>query len=359
MVGTVLVTGAAGFVGRRVVARLQDEGWSVRAVDLGLPSSHPAGLPPDPAIIRADVRDGDRLAELVEGIDAVCHQAGMVGLSTDWRDAVDYVSHNAVGTATLLRALHHRGFNGRFVLASSMVVYGEGAYRCPRHGSVRPPPRLAADLAAGRYEAACPDCGGPVAPQAIGEDAPSDPRNVYAATKLHQEHLCRAFARDHEMPLFVLRYHNVYGPGMPRDTPYAGVASIFRSALAAGEAPRVFEDGAQLRDLVHVDDVARANVLALSSPAAQPGTMNIASGQPRTVLELATALWETYAETAPPPRVVGGARAGDVRHIFGATEQARALIGFEAQIDFVDGMRELALDESGDVTTRVSASTAP
>ena len=148
------------------------------------------------------------------------------------------------------------------------------------------------------------------------EDAPLDPRSVYAATKLAQEHLCAAFARETGVPVSALRYHNVYGPRMPRDTPYAGVASIFRSAFAAGRAPRVFEDGGQRRDFVHVRDVARANVRALTAPEPVAGAFNVASGTPRTVLDMAHAL--AGACDAPPsaaPRVTGEWRAGDVRHV--------------------------------------------
>ena len=166
-----------------------------------------------------------------------------------------------------------------------MVVYGEGRYACAEHGVVRPPPRAPADLDAGRFEPPCPVCGAPLEPRAVPEDAPPDPRNVYAATKLAQEHLCASFARETGATVTALRYHNVYGPRMPRDTPYAGVASIFRSALAAGDAPRVFEDGGQRRDFVHVRDVARANLLALAD--ATPGAFNVASGTPRTVLDMA------------------------------------------------------------------------
>ena len=139
-----------------------------------------------------------------------------------------------------------------------MVVYGEGRYALPASTAiVRPGPRRAADLDAGRFEPPCPLCGRALAPETVPEDAPLDPRNVYAATKLAQEHLCAALSRETGVPVTALRYHNVYGPRMPRDTPYAGVASIFRSALRGRRrAPRVFEDGGQRRDFVHVRDVA-------------------------------------------------------------------------------------------------------
>jgi dTDP-L-rhamnose 4-epimerase len=172
----------------------------------------------------------------------------------------------------------------------------------------------------------------------VPEDAPPDPRNVYAATKLAQEHLCAAYARETGAVVTALRYHNVYGPRMPRDTPYAGVASIFRSALAAGAPPRVFEDGGQRRDFVHVRDVARANVLALSRDV--PGAFNIASGTPRTVLDMARAL--ARAVGGPEPVVTGEWRAGDVRHVFASVDAAASELGFTAVEDFDAGMAEFA-----------------
>ena len=204
--------------------------------------------------------------DALPGVDAVCHQAARVGLGVDFGDVGRYVADNDVGTAAGLGVLHELGFAGRLVLAGSMVVYGEGRYLCPEHGRVQPGPRRVADLEAGRFDPPCAVCGRPVAWVEVVEVDATDPRNVYAATKLHQEHLCAAFGREHGVPVTALRYHNVYGPRMPRDTPYAGVASIFRSALERGEPPQVFEDGGQQRDFVHVADVARANLDALFAP---------------------------------------------------------------------------------------------
>jgi len=339
----VLVTGGAGFIGSHVADALLEAGEEVRVLDAFLPAAHrerPGYLDPRAELIEGDVRDPDVVARAVEGVSAVSHQAAMVGLGVDIGDIADYVAHNDLGTAVLLRAL--RGFKGRLVLGSSMVVYGEGRYRCPEHGVVRPGPRAPSELDAGRFEPPCPACGRELAPESVPEDAPVDPRNVYAATKLAQEHLCFAFARETGVPVTALRYHNVYGPRMPRDTPYAGVASIFRSAFAAGRAPRVFEDGGQRRDFVHVRDVARANLLALGD--ARPGAYNVCSGIPRSVGEMAGALGRAIPGS-PEPVVTGEWRAGDVRHVFASAERAARDLGFTAQEDFEAGMREFATAE--------------
>lgn len=337
----VLVTGGAGFIGSHVVDELVAAGHHVVVVDDLDPAAHdgvPEGVNEAATYRWCDARDPATWTGTLRGFDAVCHQAAKVGLGVDFADVEAYVSRNDGATACLLGALHEVGFRGRFVLASSMVVYGEGRYRCAGHGVVRPGPRRAVDLDAGRFEPSCPDCGGPLVAEAVPEDHWVDPRNVYAATKLAQEHLCAAYAREHEgCVVTALRYHNVYGPRMPKDTPYAGVASIFRSAYARGDAPAVFEDGGQTRDFVHVRDVARANVLALTHPEGAHGAFNICSGEPRTVLDMARAL---RPAGAAQPRVVRGYRLGDIRHVFASASRAAALLGFEASIPFVDGMRE-------------------
>jgi dTDP-L-rhamnose 4-epimerase len=341
----ILVTGGAGFIGSQIVDLLVEAGHPVRVLDSLLPAAHrerPEYLNPGAELIEGDVTDPSTVTQALEGVDAVCHQAAMVGLGQDMRDVADYVRHNDLGTGVLLAALASARFAGRLVLASSMVVYGEGGYRCPRHGPARPGPRALEDLAIGRFEPRCPACGAELEPVAIDESAPLDPRSVYAATKVHQEHLCSAFSRATGVPVTALRYHNVYGPRMPRDTPYAGVAAIFASSLAAGRAPRVFEDGGQLRDFVHVRDVARANVIALRSSEPIPGAFNVASGHPRSVAEMATALAATSGTAAAAPTVTGEFRVGDVRHVFASPERARRRLGFTAREGFEAGMSEFA-----------------
>ncbi len=340
----VLVTGGAGFIGSHTVDALVEGGSDVVVLDSLRPDRHDG--PPEHLNRRAtydhgDVTDGDAWRRAARGADAICHLAGQVGLGVDFADVCDYVHHNDTGAAVGLLALHEIGFRGRFVLASSMVVYGEGAYRCPEHGSVRAGPRRRADLDAGRFEPPCPTCGAPLEPEMVTEDAPLDPRNVYAATKAHQEHLAAAFGREHGVAVTALRYHNVYGPRMPKDTPYAGVAAVFASELGAGRAPMVYEDGRQTRDFVHVRDAAAANVVALTRDEPVSGAFNVASGQPRTVGELAEVMADAFGAGAPRPRVVGGARSGDVRHVFASPARAHDVLGFTAAVPFAQGVSDL------------------
>jgi dTDP-L-rhamnose 4-epimerase len=341
----ILVTGGAGFIGSHIVDALVAEGHEVRVLDALLPAAHsvrPSYLNPEADFVEGDVADPETVDRALVGVDAVCHQAAMVGLGLNMGDAPDYVRHNDLGTAVLLEALARRRLRASVVLASSMVVYGEGAYRCLQHGRVSPAPRDQVDLRQGRFEPRCPECGSALEPEAVPETAPLDPRNVYAATKVHQEHLCFAFSRETGMPVTALRYHNVYGPRMPRDTPYAGVAAIFASALTAGRAPRVFEDGGQRRDFVHVRDVARANLLALTRQVPTTGAFNVASGTPRTVGEMAAVLARAAGPQAPSPVTTGEFRLGDVRHVFASARRASEQLGFSAQEPFDAGMAEFA-----------------
>jgi dTDP-L-rhamnose 4-epimerase len=344
----ILVTGAAGFIGSHAVDVMRAAGHEVQGLDSLDPAVHngrPAYLPADFGLSVGDVRDADAVRRAVAGADVVCHQAAMVGLGVDLADLPAYSDVNVTGTAVLLEAMGRSGV-GHLVLASSMVVYGEGAYECAEHGRVRPAPREEADLSAGRFEPRCPRCARELGTTTVTEDAPLDPRNAYAASKVGQEHLAATWARMTGGSVVALRYHNVYGPRMPRDTPYSGVAAIFRSALEAGRPPQVFEDGGQRRDFVHVRDVARANLAALQ--AGVPGAVqafNVASGEPHTVGEMATALATAFG--GPGPEVTGQYRLGDVRHVVAspaaaARDRGDQGLGFRAEVSFAAGMQEFA-----------------
>ncbi len=355
----VLVTGGAGFIGGQLVDQLLAGGADVVVLDNLSPAAHgpdaTADLPAAADLRRVDLTDAARVAEAVAGVDAVSHQAARVGLGVDFSDVVDYVTDNDLGTATLLRALWNTRFAGRLVVASSMVVYGEGAYRCIEHGSVRPGERRPADLDAGQFDPPCPLCRRPLEPGVVDEGAPFEPRNTYAATKAQTEYLAFLYGREAGVAVAALRYHNVYGPRMPRDTPYAGVASIFRSAVDSGKAPQVTEDGAQRRDFVHVSDVARANVAALLERPHVGGAFNVASGEPHTVGDLAEVLAGAAGGDVQPV-VTGAWRLGDVRHIVASPERAAHQLGFEAEVSFADGMASFARDP---LRTSPSTSGAP
>ncbi len=339
-----LVTGGAGFIGGAIVTAALEHGWSVRVLDSLRSDVHGALPVADPLVdvIVGDVTDPGVVDVALREIDLVCHQAAKVGLGVDFSDAPDYVRSNEVGTAVLLAAMTAAGID-RLVLASSMVVYGEGSFRGSR-GPARPGPRRVSDLTAGVYDPVDEVTGERLEPALTTEEDPLDPRNVYAATKLAQEYLASAWARATGGRVAALRYHNVYGPGMPQNTPYAGVASLFRSALERGEAPRVFEDGAQRRDFVHVADIASANLAALdwtgASPASTFRAFNVGSGTVHTIGDMAEAL--SRASGGPDPVVTGEFRLGDVRHITASSERIRTELGWAPMVTFERGVAEFA-----------------
>ena len=353
----ILVTGAAGFIGSHVVEAFAAEGHAVTGLDvLGPQLPHPsrgrAMRPPRPnkpgsgsdeRLIRADVRDADAVAAALSGVDLVCHQAAMVGLGSGFADAPDYVSRNDLGTALLLAEMARAGVR-RLVLASSMVIYGEGRYECPLHGTRRPGPRLVTDLEAGRFEPGCPDCGAPLLTGLVGEDAPADPRNVYAATKLMQEHLAASWARVTGGAVAALRYHNVYGPRMPVDTPYAGVAAIFRSAWPGATHLRCSRTaGNSVISFMSATWPRRTPGRAVGRP---PGSQELSvrstsAVAPRdSVGELATELSRALA--GPQPKVTGEYRLGDVRHIVASNERLRTELDWCPRVSFAGGLAEFA-----------------
>jgi dTDP-L-rhamnose 4-epimerase len=337
----VLVTGSAGFIGSAVTDALAARGDEPVRVDTMLPQAHGnATAPPDTH--RLDVRDVAQWRHLLEGVDAVCHQSALVGAGVRVADLPDYAAHNDLATAALLAAMHDAGVH-RLVLASSMVVYGEGRYACEEHGLCMPAGREVARLDAGDFDHHCDQCGRVLHWELVDESAPVDPRSGYAASKAAQEHYAAAWARHAGGGVVALRYHNVYGPGMPRDTPYSGVAAMFRSALERGDPPRVFEDGGQMRDFVHVADVARANLDALDAVRddGRLAAYNVCSGTPVSIREVADLVAEG-AGLRLMPVVTGEYRPGDVRHVVASPARATDELGFTAEIAPGPGLREFA-----------------
>jgi dTDP-L-rhamnose 4-epimerase len=347
----VLLTGAAGFIGAATASELRRQGADVVAVDLLLPEAHGEATrsapPPDVHVL--DTRRTSEWGHLLDRVDVVVHLAAMVGAGVTASDLPLYAGHNDLGTAAVLAAMHERGVRG-FVQASSMVVYGEGRYVCAEHGEQAPGPRSRETLEGGGFENPCPVCAAPLAWALVDESAPMDPRSSYAASKVAQEHYASAWARQSPGAAISLRYHNVYGPGMPRDTPYSGVAAMFRSSLERCEPPVVFEDGGQMRDFVHVDDVARANVAAAFAVGGRPdgshAAYNVCSGHPIAIADVARAVaaGATGSDAGHEPRVTGQFRIGDVRHVVASPQRAADELGFVAQVHPEVGLARFATE---------------
>ncbi len=350
MAETILITGGAGFIGRHLARALLTRGHRVRALDSLIPQVHgtgarPGDLDPEVELLRGDVRDEAALARALRGVDSVVHLAAEVGVGQSMYAVERYVSVNEGGTAALFQRLIERPVR-RVVVASSMSIYGEGLYRDARGAPVEDAvrrPRAAAGEAAGGWDPL--DAGGrPLRPVPTPEGKRPALASVYAIGKYTQERLTLTLAPAYGMEGVALRLWNVYGPGQALSNPYTGVLAIFASRLHNGQRPLVFEDGEQRRDFVHVEDVARAFLLALEHPDAprEGGVFNIASGEDRSVREVAALLARAMGRGAIAPEITGKARAGDIRHCIADIGKARAALGFRPERDFPDGLAELA-----------------
>ena len=344
----VLVTGGAGFVGSHLVDALLARGEDVRVLDNLDPLAHPSGEPPAHLPAEADLRVGDlRSAEDVEaaldGVDRVFHLGGIVGNGESMVNVRKAIDSNAGGTATLLEALiARRDRIRRVVVASSMVVYGEGSYRCAEHGIVTPGLRPVERLRERRWEPPCPvdGCDRDLEPVPVREDATLRPVSVYGVSKRDTEELALVLGQAYGIEAVALRYLNIYGPRQALANPYTGVAAIFSARLLGGRAPRVFEDGGQIRDLVHVSDVVAATLAAMEAPGAPGRSFNVCTGERIGISELASRLCELLGPELEP-EITGEFRAGDIRHCFADPGLARELLGFEAKVGIEEGLPEL------------------
>jgi dTDP-L-rhamnose 4-epimerase len=186
----------------------------------------------------------------------------------------------------------------------------------------------------------CPQCGRAATPVPTGEDKPLYPTSIYATTKRDQEEMCLEIGRAYSIPTVALRYFNVYGPRQALSNPYTGVAAIFSARLLNGNPPLVFEDGEQLRDFVHVSDIAQANLLAMETDRADFQALNIGSGAPVTVNQVAHALAAGLGRPIAPT-VTQKFRVGDIRHCFADIRRAGELLGYAPQVRFADGVPQL------------------
>jgi dTDP-L-rhamnose 4-epimerase len=343
----VLITGGAGFIGSHLADALLERGHEVRALDNLDPQVHPGGVRPayldaQVDLLVGDVRDHGAVAGALDGIDHVVHFAAAVGVGQSMYEIERYTSINAIGAAVLLEEIARRRDQfQRVLVASSMSIYGEGRYRCSEHGLLAPQVRSDAQLDARDWELRCPQCDRVLEPLPTGEDKPIQPMSIYAVNKRDHEEMFLAIGRAHRLPTVAMRFFNVYGDRQALSNPYTGVAAIFGGRLLNDKPPLVFEDGLQSRDFIHVSDIAAGCVAALETGGADYRAVNLGTGVPRSVLDVARELARGLGKEHLQPEVVNKFRAGDIRHCVSDIALARETLGFEPKVAFADGMREL------------------
>lgn len=344
---TILITGGAGFVGSHLADGLLRAGHSVRVLDNLTPQVHgrklPTYLSPEVEIVYGDVRDRGAVQTAIEGVDAIYHFAATVGVGQSMYEIQRYMDVNTLGTAQLLQVLlDSKQPIEKLVVASSMSIYGEGAYTCANCGPVAPPIRGNAQLRAGDWNPKCPRCAGSLTPRPTAEDKPSEVTSVYALSKRDQEELCLTYGRVYDLPVVALRFFNIYGTRQALSNPYTGVAAIFAARLLNHQAPLVFEDGEQQRDFVNIHDIVRANMLALERDEANGHVINIGSGQPISISHVAELLSSALGKAKElPHQLTQRYRSGDIRHCYADLSKARRLLGYEPQVTHEQGFAEL------------------
>jgi len=343
----VLVTGGAGFVGSHLVDELLAAGHRVRVFDNLTSQVHgvciPEYLSSEAELVRGDMRDVDALHRALDGVEVVFNLAAAVGVGQSMYEISHYMSVNTQGTANLLQ-----GFLGRkcrvekLIQASSMSAYGEGKYLCAQCGDVAPGLRSTGQLRRKHWELECPRCRETLKPVPTDEGKPMQCSSIYALSKRDQEEMTLLFGRTYAFPVVALRFFNIYGPRQALSNPYTGVAAIFASRLLNGNAPLVFEDGKQMRDFVNVSDAVQALLLSMERTEADGHALNIGSGKPVSIGEVA----EILAAALPgdiAPELTGKYRSGDIRHCFGDISAARNLLGYAPQVNLAEGMEDLVL----------------
>ena len=344
MAKKILVTGGAGFVGSHLVDKLVENGHQVRILDNLDPQVHnktPEYLNPEAEFIKGDVRNEDDIKKALKGVEVVFHEAAAVGVGQSMYQIKEYVDINTCGTARLLDALVNGSYGvEKLIVASSMSVYGEGTYRCKECGIVYPKLRSSRQMEAKEWDFTCPECRRVIEPVPTKEDKPLYPTSVYAISKRDQEEMCLNVGRAYGIPTVALRYFNIYGPRQSLSNPYTGVCAIFLSRIKNSRTPLIFEDGLQARDFISVHDIVQANLLAMNTSDADYEVLNIGSGNPVNISEVARILIKLYTEELQP-KITAKYRAGDIRHCYADISRARSRLKFEPKVSFEDGMREL------------------
>lgn len=343
----VLVTGGAGFIGSHLVDALVRQGCRVRVMDSLDPQVHgkrgrwPKYRNSDAEYVCGDVRDAGTVARVLRGINVVYHQAAAVGVGQSMYEIERYTSVNTLGAAVLLEAiLKRRAYIRKMIVASSMSIYGEGRYECPRCGSIAPELRPHPQLVRKEWEMKCPSCRRVATPSPTDEKKPLFPTSVYAVTKRDHEELFLSVGRAYHIPTVALRYFNVYGIRQSLSNPYTGVAAIFSSRILNRNAPLIYEDGNQLRDFVHVSDIVQANLLALQKKEADYEMFNVGTSRPTSVLQVAQMLGRLL-DFQTPPTIVSKFREGDIRHCFADITKISKRLGYRPVTTFAAGLKEL------------------
>lgn len=363
----VLVTGGAGFIGSHLVDALVEKGYEVRILDSLVEQVHgdkvPEHLNKKAEFIKADVCDSEAISKALEGIDIVYHEAAEVGVGQSMYEIVRYVKANDLGTAVLLEEMIKRPTQfKKLVVASSMSIYGEGAYVCENcNEKVNPQLRSTEQFEAHEWELKCEKCNGELKPVGTTEEKPLFPTSVYAVSKQDQEQYCLSVGRAYKIPTVAFRYFNVYGDRQALSNPYTGICAIFSSRLLNNQAPMIFEDGEQTRDFVHVSDIVQANLLALETDKADYQAINVGTGRASSVKEIALALAKGLGKDIEPI-IVDKYREGDIRHCVADISKAKELLNYLPKVALEDGLPALLNwvknQESVDMVEKASAELA-